>query len=384
MNGQTLSLLRLQEGRQPADFTRVSLLTPLRRARVGVVAALAGAVLAGVPAVLPAAHADTSGQLSSQAKSLLAKVHALQVKANAAERRYQRAFSAVADSVNIAISADQASAAVAQRAELAAQELSTRVRGLYESGGSLATYAAVLDTGSVTSIFDRNEIATRVLSAQMADVRSSAQDAAAAQRAASRDERREHLQIGTERNVAAAANKVATLLRQEKALLAKTNKRLAAVHKAEVALAAQTASFGAITTSAIAGLHILPPSADYLALYQSAGTTCPGLPWTVLAAIGQVESGHGRNPSTSSAGAMGPMQFEPPTFQAYAVDGDQDGTASIMDPADAIYTAAHYLCANGAGRSAGALSSAILHYNHAAWYVEMVEKLANMYASAYA
>ena len=84
----------------------VSVLTPLRRARVSVVAALAGAVLAGVPAVLPAAHADTSGQLSNQPKTLLAKVHALQVKANAAERRYQRAFSAVADSVNVAITAD--------------------------------------------------------------------------------------------------------------------------------------------------------------------------------------------------------------------------------------------------------------------------------------
>lgn len=362
----------------------MSLLAPLRRARVSVVAALAGAVLAGVPAVVPAAHADTSGQLSSQVKTLLAKVHSLQTRANAAERRYQRAFSAVADSVNVAITADQASSQVAQRAQAAAQELSTRVRGLYESGGSLATYASVLDTGSVTQIFDSNEIATRVLSAQMADVRSVAKDARVAQRAANRAEQHEHLQIGTERNVAAAANKVSTLLRAEKALLAKTNKRLNAVRVAQAALAAQTASFSSITSSAIAGLHILPPSAEYLSLYQSASTTCPGLPWTVLAAIGQVESGHGRNPSTSSAGAMGPMQFEPATFQAYAVDGDHDGVAEIMDPADAIYTAAHYLCANGAGRSSSALSSAILHYNHAEWYVEMVEKLANMYASAYA
>jgi membrane-bound lytic murein transglycosylase B len=351
---------------------------------VSVVAALAGAVLAGVPAVLPAAHADTSGQLSAQVKTVLAKVHALQAKADAAERRYQSAFHAVADSVNTAISADQASTAVAQRAQQATQDLATRVRGLYETGGSLATYAAVLDTGSVTQIFDRNEIASRVLNAQMVQVRSVAKDAAAANRAANRAERREHFQIGTERNVALAASKVETLLRQEKSLLAKTNKRLAAVRKAAAALAVQTASFSSITSSAISGLQILPPSAEYLSLYQAAATTCPGLPWTVVAAIGQVESGHGRNPSTSTAGAMGPMQFMPSTFQAYALDGDHDGVAEIMDPADAIYTAAHYLCANGAGRSAGALSSAILHYNHAEWYVEMVEKLANMYASAYA
>ena len=33
--------------------------------------------------------------------------------------------------------------------------------------------------------------------------------------------------------------------------------------------------------------------AAMLALYQAAATTCPGLPWTVLAAIGTIESGNG-------------------------------------------------------------------------------------------
>jgi membrane-bound lytic murein transglycosylase B len=342
------------------------------------------AALAAVPAALPAARADTTGQASAQVQSLLAKVHALQAKAKAAEKRYSAAFGAVADSVNVAVSADQNSSAVAVKAQQAQQQLADRVRGLYESGGSLATYAALLDNGSVTSIFDRNEIASRVVSSQIADVRSVAKDAQRAQRAASRAEQRAHRQIGTERDVAGAATRVLTLLRQEKALLAKANRHLAAVQQAAAALAAETTSFGAITTNAIAGLHILPPSAAYLALYQAAATTCAGLPWTVLAAIGQVESGHGRNPSTSSAGAMGPMQFEPATFAHYAVDGDGDGVAQIMDPADAIYTAARYLCANGAGRSAGALSGAILHYNHATWYVAMVLKLSGMYAAAYA
>ncbi len=316
-------------------------------------------------------------------QSLLQKVHSLQVRAKAAEGRYAAAFNAVADSVDIAVSADQNSSVDASRAAQAQQNLLDRVRGLYESGGSLATYAALLENGSVTAIFDRNEIATRVVSTQIADLRSVAKDAARAQHAANRAERRAHRQIGTERNVAAAASHVLTLLRQEKALLAKANKHLAAVQQAEAVLATENLTFGSITSSAIAGLHILPPSAQYLALYKSAATTCPGLPWTVLAAIGQVESGHGRNPSTSSAGAMGPMQFEPATFQHYAVDGDGDGVSSIMDPADSIYTAARYLCANGAGRSAGALSGAILHYNHAAWYVAMVLKLAGMYAASY-
>ena len=62
---------------------------------------------------------------------------------------------------------------------------------------------------------------------------------------------------------------------------------------------------------------------------------------------------------------------------------DGDGVANIMDPADAIYSAAHYLCANGAGRGPAALSNAIFHYNHADWYVEMVLKLSGMYSAQY-
>jgi hypothetical protein len=35
--------------------------------------------------------------------------------------------------------------------------------------------------------------------------------------------------------------------------------------------------------------------ADYLALYQQAATVCPGLDWTILAAIGKIETNHGRS-----------------------------------------------------------------------------------------
>ena len=80
-------------------------------------------------------------------------------------------------------------------------------------------------------------------------------------------------------------------------------------------------------------------------LYVAAAKTCPGMSWTLLAAIGQVESGHGANPGTSYAGAQGPMQFMPSTFASYGVDGDEDGDRDIMDPADAVFSAAHYLCA---------------------------------------
>ena len=62
--------------------------------------------------------------------------------------------------------------------------------------------------------------------------------------------------------------------------------------------------------------------ANYLALYQaSAAKYCPGLSWTVLAAIGQIESGHGTNNGPSSAGALGPMQFLPSTWAVWGIDG---------------------------------------------------------------
>ncbi|HWC36668.1 MAG TPA: lytic transglycosylase domain-containing protein [Mycobacteriales bacterium] len=363
----------------------MSQFTSLRRARAGAFAALVGAALSVVPATvaggtLPAARA--AGDPAVQVQQLVAKVQHLEAKAKAAEQKYKHVFSAVANSVNSAVSADQTSTDSALQAAQAQTELVDRVRGLYETGGTLAAYAELLSSGNVNEAADRTLMANRVLSAQVADVRTIIRRAAQAQTVADRAERRSHAKIHTERNITVVADRIQRLLSEQKALLAKADQRLAAVQAAQAALATETSSFGTITTSAIANLHILPPSAQYLSLYKSAATTCPGLSWTVLAAIGQVESGHGRNPSTSSAGAMGPMQFEPSTFAAYAVDGNNDGVKSIMDPADAIYSAAHYLCANGAGRGPSALNAAIFHYNHAAWYVEMVLKLAGLYAAA--
>jgi hypothetical protein len=87
---------------------------------------------------------------------------------------------------------------------------------------------------------------------------------------------------------------------------------------------------------------------SYLRLYQGSATVCPGLAWSLLAAVGEVESDHGRAPRlVSTAGARGPMQFEPGTWQRYGVDGDGDGRADPFDPADAIPAAAGYLCTLG-------------------------------------
>ena len=116
---------------------------------------------------------------------------------------------------------------------------------------------------------------------------------------------------------------------------------------------------------------------------ESAAKYCPGLPWTVLAAIGEIESGDGANDGPSSAGAEGPMQFLPSTWAIWGTDGFGPACPSnIMNPLDAVPAAARLLCASGGGSSA-TLSGAIFAYNHATWYVAEVLALASEYAQAY-
>ncbi len=121
--------------------------------------------------------------------------------------------------------------------------------------------------------------------------------------------------------------------------------------------------------------------ASYLAAYQHAAALCPGLSWTVLAGIGQIETGQGgdgKHPAeVSPAGAEGPMQFMPSSFAAYHLPGEDD-INNIQDAADA---AAHYLCANGGGNAA-TLSQAIFAYNHLQSYVDDVLSWAGKYAAS--
>jgi Transglycosylase SLT domain len=124
--------------------------------------------------------------------------------------------------------------------------------------------------------------------------------------------------------------------------------------------------------------------ATYLTLYQeSAARYCPGLSWTVLAAIGAVESGNGANVGPSSAGALGPMQFLPSTWATWGIDGFGDtGAPNVMNPFDAVPSAAVYLCAAGAAQGGSALYNAIYAYNHADWYVNEVLAIAKEYAQS--
>jgi len=144
---------------------------------------------------------------------------------------------------------------------------------------------------------------------------------------------------------------------------------LAAVAGAVAGTAGQEAAACTAQPAASSAAASIP--ANYLADFKSAGTEY-GISWTVLAAIGEVESGDGENDGPSSAGALGPMQFEPSTWQLYGDGGN------IMDPADAIPAAARLLTASGAP---GNLQQAILAYNHSESYVTDVLDQAARYAA---
>ncbi|MGW9047315.1 C40 family peptidase [Streptomyces lydicus] len=124
-----------------------------------------------------------------------------------------------------------------------------------------------------------------------------------------------------------------------------------------------------------------------LTLYrQAAPAACKGLDWSVLAAIGKVETDHARHPTMRSyAGAVGPMQFLPSTFKGYAYPVPPGGAnpPTPWDATDAVYAAARMLCANGAksGTSHG-VYKAIYSYNHADWYVQKILAQAKTYAAA--
>lgn len=109
------------------------------------------------------------------------------------------------------------------------------------------------------------------------------------------------------------------------------------------------------------------PAGRLLAYYERAERRF-GVEWEVLAAVNYVETKFGRVRSSSSAGAQGPMQFLPSTWDAYGLGGDID------DPRDAILGAANYLNASGAPDD---YRGALYAYNHSDAYVDAVLLYAN-------
>ena len=140
--------------------------------------------------------------------------------------------------------------------------------------------------------------------------------------------------------------------------------------------------------------------ADYLKWYRHVGAQF-GVPWTVLAGIGKVESDHGRttlpgvHSGANAFGAAGPMQIgiggaagnqwggapvHPASQAVTGVATNEDGNpmVSVYDPADAIAGAAKYLLAHGVQNS---IPAGIFAYNHLDSYVQAVLGWASTYAS---
>jgi Transglycosylase SLT domain len=110
------------------------------------------------------------------------------------------------------------------------------------------------------------------------------------------------------------------------------------------------------------------PADELRALYDEAAADT-GIDWAVLAAINLIETGFGRIDGLSTAGAQGPMQFLPTTFEEVS-NGDID------DPYDAIPAAAAYLVRRGGPEN---MHRAILGYNNSNSYVAAVTHYANLF-----
>jgi hypothetical protein len=189
----------------------------------------------------------------------------------------------------------------------------------------------------------------------------------------------------------------------------------------EIAPGVPTGSAGDVIASA--STNGIPSAA--LSAYQRAAQVIDAadsgchIDWTLIAAIGRVESDHGRfggntlgQDGVSHPGiygipldgthgttlvkdtdggqfdddpiydrAVGPMQFIPSTWQVVGVDGDGDGKRNPQDIDDAALATAVYLCSGNEdlGTPAGQ-RSAVFRYNHSKDYVDLVLSIAAAYA----
>ncbi|HEY1478737.1 MAG TPA: hypothetical protein VGF46_01835 [Gaiellales bacterium] len=169
------------------------------------------------------------------------------------------------------------------------------------------------------------------------------------------------------------------------------------MRKALIILVALAALIGVSASNALAcssGAQAIPSS--YLQLYKSWGAVT-GVPWSLLAAVGSVESDHGLNPAAfvpHTRGVLGPMQFQAGSNKlARKQDsyGDQGfgGTWALWrtasghppyrmdDPDDEIAAAAAKLH-NDAGPDDD-WAQALYHYNALGAYVNLVLKRARQY-----
>jgi soluble lytic murein transglycosylase-like protein len=132
---------------------------------------------------------------------------------------------------------------------------------------------------------------------------------------------------------------------------------------------------GGIDQYYLVNVHFVHPYSDAQAVanlksYYAEAQRLYGVDASYLASINFIESNFGRVNGPSSAGALGPMQFLPGTWEGYGNGGN------IMDPHDSILAAARYLVHNGAP---GNMRNAIYHYNFDFDYVDAVDYFARAY-----
>jgi hypothetical protein len=181
---------------------------------------------------------------------------------------------------------------------------------------------------------------------------------------------------------------------------------------------------GADAHEAIASASITGIPAAALAAYQRAETVMNSadpdchLPWQLVAAIGRVESDHGRyggnrlgDDGVARPGifgppltgrhhtqavadtdggtldgdpkddrAVGPLQFIPSTWSIVGVDADRDGKRNPQDIDDAALAAAVYLCSGREDLATeGGQRAAVFRYNHSRRYVDVVLSIMRAY-----
>ena len=174
-----------------------------------------------------------------------------------------------------------------------------------------------------------------------------------------------------------------------------------------------------VSTASTSGIPSAALSAYQRAetVINSADKSC-NLTWQLIAAIGRVESNHGRangnvlddnglatpgiygialngsnktseildtdagqyDNDTAYDRAVGPMQFIPSTWSVVGVDADGDGVRNPQDIDDAALGTAVYLCSgdDDLGTAAGR-QSAVYRYNHSQSYVDLVLSIMEAY-----
>jgi hypothetical protein len=134
---------------------------------------------------------------------------------------------------------------------------------------------------------------------------------------------------------------------------AEVRERRSSAVRASTGLAKTSVSANAEQAVRAGAVHAVP-----------AGSAPPTIGWYRLAAVEQAVSAEllralhevesngapdGCVANAQGSGAVGPFQFKPATFRKYSVDGNYDGHRDICSFADALFSAARYLRALGAG-----------------------------------